>query len=68
MKENNESHIDFSLRMSQAHARQHKSHSVEPQQQQNLLTIAEQSATSQADIEQQDSIQFEEFLAHYFEQ
>ena len=68
MEEHNESHIDFGLRMSQTHAKHHKSHSVELQQQQNLLTIAEQSATSQAEIEQQDSIQFEEFLAHYFEQ
>ena len=68
MKENNESHIDFSLRMSQSHAVQHKSHDVEAQQQQNLLTIAEQSVTSQKEIEQQDSIHFDEFLAHYFEQ
>jgi len=68
MKENNESHIDFSLRMSQSHAVQHKSHDVEARQQQNLLTIAEQSVTSQKEIEQQDSIHFDEFLAHYFEQ
>ena len=54
--------------MSQAHAEKHKSHRVEPQQQQNLLTIAEQSIASQQEIEQQDSIDFESFLAHYFEQ
>ena len=68
MQENNESHIDFGLRMSKAHAQQHKSHIVEPQQQQNLLTIAEQSIASQQEIEQQDSINFDDFLAHYFEQ
>ena len=68
MQENNESHIDFALRMSKAHAQQHKSHIVEPQQQQNLLTIAEQSIASQQEIEQQDSINFDDFLAHYFEQ
>jgi len=68
MQENNESHIDFALRMSKAHAQQHKSHIVEPQQQQNLLTITEQSIASQQEIEQQDSINFDDFLAHYFEQ
>jgi glutamate--cysteine ligase len=68
MQEKHESHIEFCLRMSQAHAEKHKSHRVEPQQQQNLLTIAEQSIASQQEIEQQDSIDFESFLAHYFEQ
>ena len=68
MQENNESHIDFGLRMSKAHAQQHKSHIVEPQQQQNLLTIAEQSIASQQEIEQQDFINFDDFLVHYFQQ
>ena len=37
MKDSNESHIEFNLRLSKAHAEQHKHHNIEPQQKNNLL-------------------------------
>ena len=66
MQEADESHIEFNLRLSKAHAEQHKNHNIEAQQKNNLLTIAEQSIISQQTIERQDNINFDDFLAHYY--
>lgn len=68
MQAANESHTEFNLRLSKAHAERHKQHEVEANQHRNLSTIAEQSLANQYDIEQQDSMNFDAFLAHYFEQ
>lgn len=68
MEKEKESHIEFCMRMSKAHAEQYKKHSVESQQKNNLLAIAKHSIASQRDIEEQDTIAFDAFLAHYFEQ
>ena len=68
MQEADESHISFNLRLSKAHAAQHKNHNVETQQKNNLLAIAEQSIKNQKAIEQQDNMNFEDFLAHYYQQ
>ena len=68
MKDSNESHIEFNLRLSKAHAEQHKHHNIEPQQKNNLLAIATQSIVSQQAIEQQDTMSFDDFLVHYYQQ
>ena len=68
MQSNGESHIEFSLRQSNSHAEHHRKRKVDPVQEEKLMQIAHDSIKNQENIEQEDQINFDEFLKNYFAQ
>lgn len=68
MQTGGESHIDFSLRQSQSHAKTHRKRAVDPEQKNKLMQIALDSISAQQEIERDDELSFDAFLENYFSQ
>ena len=68
MSEHNESHVQFSARLTGQYAKEFQQYSLAKDVEQPLLEEAAQSLVKKAELEREDSISFEEFLANYYRQ
>ena len=68
MEDNNESHIEFIKRQTQQFAEEFAGQALATEVEQALLADAEQSLIKKQELEQDTSINFEDFLAAYYQQ
>jgi glutamate--cysteine ligase len=68
MRENHEGFFRFALRMSEKHERFFKAAPLSAEREQFFIEQAETSLGQQQDIEANDNLTFDEYLAEYFSQ
>jgi glutamate--cysteine ligase len=59
---------DYARRMSEAHGRFWRSHTLDPRREARLVDLVRESRRRQAEIEAADDVDFDTFLARYFAQ
>lgn len=68
MRASGEGFQDYARRLSEAHGRQWRAHSLDPEREAELLRLVDESKRRQAQIEAADDVDFDTFLARYFAQ
>lgn len=68
MERNGESHVEFIGRQTRQFYQEFVSYDIDKEIEQGLLADAEASHRKQAELEQEKTVSFEEFLADYFKQ